>query len=102
MKDEVAEHVVTHRPGAQVSSDFATFPCTSFVKVRQNAHFPTLFGSKKIPHLFFFCSQAKEEKKGDAVLVGRVMMPCARGQEEVHRLVLSKTQLQRVHRLLQT
>uniref|UniRef100_A0A8C1TT45 Dynactin subunit 1 n=1 Tax=Cyprinus carpio TaxID=7962 RepID=A0A8C1TT45_CYPCA len=73
LKDEVAEHVVTHRPGAQVSSDFATFPCDSF-----------------------------EEKKGDAVLVGRVMMPCARGQEEVHRLVLSKTQLQRVHRLLQT
>lgn len=33
LKDEVAEHVVTHRPGAQVSSDFATFPCTSFVKV---------------------------------------------------------------------
>ncbi|XP_016401006.1 dynactin subunit 1-like [Sinocyclocheilus rhinocerous] len=77
LKDEVAEHVVTHRPGAQVSSDFATFPCTSFVK-------------------------AKEEKKGDAVLVGRVMMPCARGQEQVHRLLLSKTQLQRVHCLLQT
>ncbi|XP_059422438.1 dynactin subunit 1-like isoform X2 [Carassius carassius] len=77
LKDEVAEHVVTHRPGAQASSDFATFPCTSFVK-------------------------AKEEKKGDAVLVGRVMMPCARGQEEMHRLVLSKIQLQRVHRLLQT
>ncbi|XP_043111416.1 dynactin subunit 1 isoform X2 [Puntigrus tetrazona] len=77
LKDEVAEHVVSHRPGAQVSSDFATFPCTSFVK-------------------------AKEEKKGDAVLVGRVMMPCARGQEQVHRLVLSKTQLQRVHGLLQT
>ncbi|XP_056124972.1 dynactin subunit 1 isoform X4 [Rhinichthys klamathensis goyatoka] len=77
LKDEVAEHVVTHRPGAQVSSDFATFPCTSFVK-------------------------AKEEKKGDAVLVGRVMMPCAQGQEQVHRLVLSQTQLQRVHRLLQT
>uniref|UniRef100_A0A672LM51 Dynactin subunit 1 n=1 Tax=Sinocyclocheilus grahami TaxID=75366 RepID=A0A672LM51_SINGR len=65
------------KPGAQVSSDFATFPCTSFVK-------------------------AKEEKKGDAVLVGHVMMPCARGQEQVHRLVLSKVQLQRVHRLLQT
>ncbi|XP_051508098.1 dynactin subunit 1 isoform X1 [Myxocyprinus asiaticus] len=77
LKDEVAEHVVTHRPGAQVSSDFATFPCTSFVK-------------------------AKEEKKGDAVLVGRVMMPCSRGQEQVHRLVLSQSQLQRIHGLLQT
>ncbi|XP_056616917.1 dynactin subunit 1 isoform X2 [Triplophysa dalaica] len=77
LKDEVAEHVVTHRPGAQASSDFATFPRTSFVK-------------------------AKEEKKGDAVLVGRVMMPCPRGQEQVHRLVLSQAQLQRVHRILQT
>uniref|UniRef100_A0A8C2EDU6 Dynactin subunit 1 n=1 Tax=Cyprinus carpio TaxID=7962 RepID=A0A8C2EDU6_CYPCA len=86
LKDEVAEHVVTHRPGAQVSSDFATFPCASFVKVR------------KIHNMTF----SHIEKKGDAVLVGRVMMPCARGQEQVHRLVLSKTQLQRVHRLLQT
>ncbi|XP_017320263.1 dynactin subunit 1 isoform X2 [Ictalurus punctatus] len=77
LKDEVAEHVVSQRPGAQVSSDFATFPCTSFVK-------------------------AKEEKMRDEVLVGRVMVPCARGQEEVHRLVLSQYQLQRVHRLLQT
>ncbi|XP_051504539.1 dynactin subunit 1-like isoform X3 [Myxocyprinus asiaticus] len=76
LKDEVAEHVVTHRPGAQVSSDFATFPCTSFVK-------------------------AKEEKKRDAVFVGRVMMPCPRGQEQVHRLVLSQPQLQRIHCLLQ-
>ncbi|KAF4090189.1 hypothetical protein AMELA_G00048970 [Ameiurus melas] len=77
LKDEVAEHVVSQRPGAQVSSDFATFPCTSFVK-------------------------AKEEKMRDEVLVGRVMVPCARGQEQVHRLVLSQYQLQRVHRLLQT
>ncbi|XP_026794162.2 dynactin subunit 1 isoform X2 [Pangasianodon hypophthalmus] len=77
LKDEVAEHVVSQRPGARVSSDFATFPCTSFVK-------------------------AKEEKTRDEVLVGRVMVPCARGQEQVHRLVLSQHQLQSVHRLLQT
>ncbi|XP_062852078.1 dynactin subunit 1 isoform X2 [Trichomycterus rosablanca] len=77
LKDEVAEHVVSQRPGARVSSDFATFPCTSFVK-------------------------AKEEKRRDEVLVGRVMMPCARGQEQVHQLVLSQSQLQRVHHLLQT
>ncbi|XP_060781636.1 dynactin subunit 1 [Neoarius graeffei] len=77
LKDEVAEHVVSQRPGARVSSDFATFPCTSFVK-------------------------AKEETMRDEVLVGRVMVPCARGQEQVHRLVLSQYQLQRVHRLLQT
>ncbi|XP_027130439.1 dynactin subunit 1 isoform X8 [Larimichthys crocea] len=75
LKDEVAEHVVNQRPGARVSSDFATFPSTSFVKV-------------------------KEEKQADSVLVGRVMVPCPRGQEQVHRLVLSQFQLQRVHSLL--
>ncbi|XP_039641152.1 dynactin subunit 1 isoform X5 [Perca fluviatilis] len=77
LKDEVAEHVVHQQPGARVSSDFATFPSTSFVK-------------------------AKEEKQGDTVLVGRVMVPCTRGQEQVHRLVLSQSQLQRVHSLLRT
>ncbi|XP_075963324.1 dynactin subunit 1 [Anarhichas minor] len=77
LKDEVAEHVVHQQPGARVSSDFATFPSTLFVK-------------------------AKEEKQGDTVLVGRVMVPCNRGQEQVHRLVLSQSQLQRVHSLLQT
>uniref|UniRef100_A0A8L0DQ35 Dynactin subunit 1 n=1 Tax=Oncorhynchus mykiss TaxID=8022 RepID=A0A8L0DQ35_ONCMY len=77
LKDEVSEHVVTQRPGARALSDFATFPCSSFVKVQ-------------------------EEKRGDMVLVGKVMMPCSRGQEQVHRLVLSQPQLQRVHRLLLT
>uniref|UniRef100_A0A8C2ZSR0 Dynactin subunit 1 n=1 Tax=Cyclopterus lumpus TaxID=8103 RepID=A0A8C2ZSR0_CYCLU len=76
-QDEVAEHVVHQQPGARVSSDFATFPSTGFVK-------------------------AKEEKQGDTVLVGRVTVPCNRGQEQVHRLVLSQAQLQRVHSLLQT
>lgn len=32
-QDEVADHVVNQQPGARVSSDFATFPSTSFVKV---------------------------------------------------------------------
>ncbi|KAM4724131.1 dynactin subunit 1 isoform 2-T2 [Anableps anableps] len=77
LKGEVAEHVVNLQPGARVSSDFATFPSTSFVK-------------------------ASEEKHSDTVLVGRVMVPCPRGQEQVHRLVLSQPQLQRVHSLLQT
>ncbi|KAK7904117.1 hypothetical protein WMY93_016724 [Mugilogobius chulae] len=77
LKDEVAEHVVNQQPGARVSSDFATFPSAPFVK-------------------------AKEEKLGDAVLVGRVMVPCPRGQEQVHRLVLSPNQLHRVHSLLKT
>ncbi|KAM7376328.1 hypothetical protein PAMP_006069 [Pampus punctatissimus] len=77
LKGEVAEHVVNQQPGARASSDFATFPSNSFVK-------------------------AKEEKQGDTVLVGRVMVPCSRGQEQVHRLVLSQLQLQRVHSLLRT
>uniref|UniRef100_A0A3B4EVD7 Dynactin subunit 1 n=1 Tax=Pundamilia nyererei TaxID=303518 RepID=A0A3B4EVD7_9CICH len=72
---EVAEHVVSYQPGAKASSDFATFPVTSFTK-------------------------AKEEKKGDTVFIGRVAIPCTRGQEQVHRLVLSKPQLQQVHSLL--
>uniref|UniRef100_A0A669CYY8 Dynactin subunit 1 n=1 Tax=Oreochromis niloticus TaxID=8128 RepID=A0A669CYY8_ORENI len=70
-----AEHVVSHQPGAKASSDFATFPVTSFTK-------------------------AKEEKQGDTVFIGRVAIPCTRGQEQVHRLVLSKPQLQQVHSLL--
>ncbi|KAM3594338.1 uncharacterized protein V6R79_006101 [Siganus canaliculatus] len=77
LKDEVAEHVVHQQPGARVSSDFATFPSSLFVK-------------------------AKEEKQSDSVLVGRVMVPCPRGQEQVHRLVLSQHQLHRVHSLLRT
>uniref|UniRef100_A0AAX7U133 Dynactin subunit 1 n=1 Tax=Astatotilapia calliptera TaxID=8154 RepID=A0AAX7U133_ASTCA len=72
---EVAEHVVSYQPGAKASSDFATFPVTSFTK-------------------------AKEEKQGDTVFIGRVAIPCTRGQEQVHRLVLSKQQLQQVHSLL--
>ncbi|XP_070710515.1 dynactin subunit 1-like isoform X2 [Pempheris klunzingeri] len=75
LKGEVAEHVVSHQSGAKASSDFATFPVSSFVK-------------------------AKEEKQGGTVFVGRVAIPCTRGQEQVHRLVLSQQQLQQVHRLL--
>ncbi|XP_018540390.1 dynactin subunit 1 isoform X2 [Lates calcarifer] len=75
LKGEVAEHVVSYQPGAKASSDFATFPASSFVK-------------------------AKEEKQGGTVFVGRVSIPCTRGQEQVHRLVLSQQQLQKVHRLL--
>uniref|UniRef100_A0AAQ5X9V2 Dynactin subunit 1 n=1 Tax=Amphiprion ocellaris TaxID=80972 RepID=A0AAQ5X9V2_AMPOC len=45
-------------------------------------------------------SQAKEEKQGGTVFVGRVAIPCTRGQEQVHRLVLSQQQLHKVHRLL--
>ncbi|KAM9400936.1 dynactin subunit 1-like isoform 10-T10 [Salvelinus alpinus] len=72
LKGEVAEHVVSQQPGAKVSSDFATFPISSFVKA----------------------------KEGGTVFVGRVAIPCAKGQEQVHRLVLSQQHLQQVHRLL--
>ncbi|KAM9837001.1 dynactin subunit 1-like isoform 2-T2 [Aulostomus maculatus] len=75
LKGEVAEHVVSSQPGAKAASDFATFPVSSFIK-------------------------AKEEKSGGMVFVGRVAIPCPRGQEQVHRLILSQQQLQRVHRLL--
>lgn len=75
LKGEVAEHVVSHQPGAKASSDFATFPHSTFIK-------------------------AKEEKQEGTVFVGRVAIPCTRGQEQVHRLVLSQQQLQQVHRLL--
>uniref|UniRef100_A0A3Q1IZW2 Dynactin subunit 1 n=1 Tax=Anabas testudineus TaxID=64144 RepID=A0A3Q1IZW2_ANATE len=68
LKGEVAEHVVSYQPGAKASSDFATFPVSSFVK-------------------------AKGEKQGGTVFVGRVSIPCTRGQEQVHRLVLSQQQL---------
>ncbi|KAG2466100.1 DCTN1 protein, partial [Polypterus senegalus] len=75
LKDEVSQHVVSLHPGARVPSDFATFPSPFFVK-------------------------AKEEQKADTVFIGKVLIPCARGQEEVHRLVLKQPELHRVHRLL--
>uniref|UniRef100_A0A673KRB2 Dynactin subunit 1 n=1 Tax=Sinocyclocheilus rhinocerous TaxID=307959 RepID=A0A673KRB2_9TELE len=70
-------HIVSQRPGARMPSDFATFPSASFVK-------------------------AKAEQQSGSVLVGKVMIPCARSAEQTHRLVLSQQQLQRVHRLLMT
>ncbi|XP_052417702.1 dynactin subunit 1a isoform X3 [Carassius gibelio] len=77
LKAEVSQHVVSQQPGACVSSDFASFPSVSFVK-------------------------AKAEQQSGSVLVGKVMIPCARGAEQTHSLVLSQQQLQRVHRLLMT
>ncbi|XP_051501589.1 dynactin subunit 1a isoform X2 [Myxocyprinus asiaticus] len=77
LKGEVSQHIVSQQPGARVPSDFATFPSASFVK-------------------------AKDEQKSGSVLVGKVMIPCARGKEQTHCLVLSQQQLQNVHRLLMT
>ncbi|KAL0970035.1 hypothetical protein UPYG_G00236240 [Umbra pygmaea] len=75
LKGEVAEHVVSQQQGGKISSDFATFPMSSFVR-------------------------AKDEKQGGTVCVGRVAIPCAKGQEQVHHLVLSQQHLQQVHRLM--
>ncbi|XP_016346371.1 dynactin subunit 1-like [Sinocyclocheilus anshuiensis] len=77
LKADVSQHIVSQRPGARMPSDFATFPSASFVK-------------------------AKVEQQIGSVLVGKVMIPCARSVEQTHRLVLSQQQLQRVHRLLMT
>uniref|UniRef100_A0AAV2KP37 Dynactin subunit 1 n=1 Tax=Knipowitschia caucasica TaxID=637954 RepID=A0AAV2KP37_KNICA len=76
LRGEVSEHVVSQRPGARAASDFATFPRSTFVK-------------------------AKEEKQQEGtVLLGRVLIPCSRGQEQVHRVVLSQGQQRQVHCLL--
>ncbi|XP_072315553.1 dynactin subunit 1-like [Eucyclogobius newberryi] len=75
LKGEVSEHIVSQRPGAKASSDFATFPRSTFIK-------------------------AKEETLEGTVLVGRVLIPCSRGQEQVHRVVLNQGQLRQVHCLL--
>ncbi|XP_060720180.1 dynactin subunit 1a isoform X2 [Tachysurus vachellii] len=77
LKNEVSEHVVNQQVGARVRSDFATFPSSTFIK-------------------------AEGEKKCGTVLVGKVMIPCARGKEQTHSLVLSQHQLQHVHHLLMT
>uniref|UniRef100_A0A4W4GT44 Dynactin subunit 1 n=1 Tax=Electrophorus electricus TaxID=8005 RepID=A0A4W4GT44_ELEEL len=77
LKSEVSEQVVNKQSGAPVRSDFATFPSSAFVK-------------------------AKEEERQGTVLVGKVMIPCVRGKEQAHSLVLSQQQLQHVHRLLMT
>lgn len=106
-QDEVAEHIVNQQRGARASSDFATFPSTLFVKVRarpsrlgqsvsvSEERTPTHPPTHPVP-------QAKEEKQADSVLVGRVLVPCPRGQEQVHRLVLPQRQLQRIHSLLRS
>ncbi|XP_053716592.1 dynactin subunit 1-like isoform X3 [Synchiropus splendidus] len=75
LQGEVAEHVISNQPGAKAATDFATFPVSSYVK-------------------------ANGEKKEGTVFVGRVAIPCTRGQEQVHRLVLSQQQLTQVHKLL--
>ncbi|XP_030635989.1 LOW QUALITY PROTEIN: dynactin subunit 1a [Chanos chanos] len=78
LKSEVTQRVVSQQSGARVPSDFATFPSSSFIKAEE------------------------EKKRKGTVMVGKVMIPCARGKEQSHCLVLSQQQLRHVHRLLMT
>lgn len=72
LKDEVLKETVLQFPGANVSTDFATFPSLDFIK-------------------------AKEEKREDTVYIGKVMLPCQAGEGQIHRLVLTPEQLSELH-----
>lgn len=72
LKDEVLKETVSQFPGANVPTDFATFPSLDFIK-------------------------AKEEKREDTVYIGKVMLPCQAGQGQLHRLVLTPEQLSELH-----
>ncbi|XP_066515730.1 dynactin subunit 1a isoform X2 [Hoplias malabaricus] len=78
LKSEVSEHIVSQQSGAQVCSDFATFPSSPFIKAEE------------------------EKRRCGTVLVGKVMIPCSRGKEQAHSLILTHPQLQQVHHLLMT
>ncbi|XP_073506721.1 dynactin subunit 1 isoform X8 [Phyllobates terribilis] len=75
LKGEVLKETVSHCPGANVPTDFATFPSSDFIK-------------------------AKEEKKEDTVFIGKVTLPCQPGQGQIHRLVLTPEQLYQLHERL--
>lgn len=75
LKDEVLKETVAQCPGANVPTDFATFPSSDFIK-------------------------AKEEKREDTVLIGKVTLPCQPGQGQLHRLVLTPEQLHHLHERL--
>ncbi|XP_077136512.1 dynactin subunit 1 isoform X2 [Ranitomeya variabilis] len=75
LKDEVLKETVSQVPGANVLTDFATFPSSDFIK-------------------------AKEEKAADTVFIGKVTLPCQPGQGQIHRLVLTPEQLYQLHERL--
>ncbi|XP_064367798.1 dynactin subunit 1 isoform X4 [Dromaius novaehollandiae] len=72
LRDEVMKETVLQHPGANVPTDFATFPSSSFLK-------------------------AKEEKEEDMVYFGKVTFPCPPGRGQVHKLVLTPEQLHELH-----
>ncbi|XP_059821899.1 dynactin subunit 1-like isoform X2 [Hypanus sabinus] len=71
IKDEVSR-VSVQRPGARAPSDFALFPTAAFTK-------------------------AQEEQRSDAVCVGKVVLPCAPGEGQCHRVVMQQEQLYQLH-----
>ncbi|XP_068800058.1 dynactin subunit 1 isoform X7 [Struthio camelus] len=75
LRDEVMKETVLQHPGANVPTDFATFPSSSFLK-------------------------AKEEKEEDMVYFGKVTFPCQPGRGQVHKLVLTPEQLHELHNRL--
>ncbi len=101
---EVSQHVVSQQLELCVVR-LASFPSASFVKVKSAAHHThtvcscvSVFRSNPAD----VCLSGQREQQSGSVLVGKVMIPCARGAEQTHCLVLSQQQLQRVHRLLMT
>ncbi|KAM4809119.1 dynactin subunit 1 isoform 2-T2 [Rhinophrynus dorsalis] len=72
LKDEVMKDTVSQCPGANVPTDFATFPSSDFIK-------------------------AKEEKREDTVYIGKVTLSCQPGHGQIHRLVLTPEQLHELH-----
>lgn len=72
LKDEVMKETLLQHPGANVSTDFGTFPSVPFLK-------------------------AKEEQRDDTVYIGKVTFPCQPGHGQVHRLVLTAEQMHKLH-----
>ncbi|XP_041435271.1 dynactin subunit 1-like isoform X2 [Xenopus laevis] len=75
LKGEVMKETVSQCPGANVPTDFATFPSSEFIK-------------------------AKEEQKEDTVYIGKVTLSCQPGHGEIHKLVLTPQQLHQLHQRL--
>ncbi|KAJ6658613.1 hypothetical protein lerEdw1_020001, partial [Lerista edwardsae] len=72
LKDEVMKETLLQHPGANVTTDFGTFPSVPFLK-------------------------AKGEQKEDTVYVGKVTFPCQPGLGQVHKLVLTPEQMHKLH-----
>ncbi|XP_066488821.1 dynactin subunit 1 isoform X4 [Tiliqua scincoides] len=72
LKDEVMKETLLQHPGANVPTDFGTFPSVPFLK-------------------------AKEEQREDTIYIGKVTFPCQPGHGQVHKLVLTPEQMYKLH-----